>query len=180
MPKHLLIVEDEPDVREILSLQLRSRVDFIASAGNGKEALGLMQDYEFHAILSDINMPIMDGLTFLEELRKEGNPIPFVILTGYGDKEKTIKALRLGAFDFLDKPWDQATLFQSVEKAIELGQSLNFWSEVDDVQEGLEDLRRETSERGVSLLEAEPGQQNEKIIHLSKVIKALKGKKDAS
>ena len=120
----LLIVDDEPGIIDILTKILSSRVGEIAFASDGLAALEMIKTGIFDAVLSDIHMPKMDGLELLARIRAAQMEIPFVFLTGFGDREKTREALRLGATDFLDKPFDPETVINVIGKAIELGQTM--------------------------------------------------------
>lgn len=126
----LLIVEDEEEILDLLLTilsDLRVSVDGVArpvrltAARNGKEALDLISTNWYDAILSDIQMPVMDGLDLLANLRGLGKEIPLVFLTGFGDKEHAVRALRLGCFDFLDKPFDVERLRAVVHQATAVG-----------------------------------------------------------
>jgi DNA-binding NtrC family response regulator len=120
----LLIVEDEPGIRQILSQILAKYSSNVQTASNGKEALGLIKAGNVDVILSDISMPIMNGLELLAEVRNMGMELPFVFLTAYGDKEKLIEALRLGATDFLEKPFDPPVVIDVIQKAFELSEAM--------------------------------------------------------
>jgi DNA-binding NtrC family response regulator len=115
----ILIVDDEEDLRDVLAYQLKPLAAEIMTAENGRVAFELVKKNAFSVILSDISMPEMNGLEFLAQLRQAGFETPFVILTGFGDKTKAIEALRLGAFDFIDKPWDPEKLRETVRNALE-------------------------------------------------------------
>lgn len=122
----VLLVDDEVDLLDILKMDMESLGYEALTANNGQEALNIMRKVKdgslwINAVLSDINMPVMNGLVFLRELRTMGLETPFVFFSGYGDKEKTIEALRLGALDFLEKPYDPDTLISTMKKASELG-----------------------------------------------------------
>ncbi|OQW49170.1 MAG: hypothetical protein A4S09_03645 [Proteobacteria bacterium SG_bin7] len=123
----LLVVEDDHDLQEVLFEQLQLLPINIVLAENGASALKIVNGGErtIDAILSDINMPEMNGLELLKNLREMDNFVPFVFLTGYGDKAKVIEALKLGAFDFLEKPYQQSELFSVIKKSCELGQQLS-------------------------------------------------------
>src|SRR5690606_16298020 len=83
--------------------------------------------------LTDVNMPKLSGLELLARARAAGLVTPFIFLTGYGDKEKAVKALRLGAMDFLEKPWDEDRLVAVVLDALEFGFAMRgLEAEVDD------------------------------------------------
>ncbi len=124
----LLIVDDEQDIsdllREELSILQCGIVPEIETANNGRVALEKVEKEWFDAVLSDINMPLLTGLEFLSELRKLGKRTPVVFLTGFGSKSNAVEALRLGAFDFLDKPWNVEKLHAVVAEAIQVGREL--------------------------------------------------------
>ncbi len=122
----VLLVDDEVDLLDILKMDMESIGYEALTANNGLEALNIMKQVKdgtlwINAVLSDINMPVKNGLLFLRELRAMGLETPFVFFSGYGDKEKTIEALRLGALDFLEKPYDPDRLIATMKKAAELG-----------------------------------------------------------
>lgn len=121
----VLIIDDEKELLELLVEELSALDVDIVTAEDGKQALQMITDISskspIDAVLSDINMPNMTGLELLAEIRKMGNETPFVFLTGYGDKEKAILALKLGAMDFLEKPYNREVLLKSVEKCAQYG-----------------------------------------------------------
>ncbi len=140
----ILIVDDEADLREILVEQISTlKIDEglvgstlgslqIDTAENGAVALKMATTNWYDAILSDINMPQMSGLEFLAELRASGFDTPLVFLTAFGDKGKAIEALRLGAMDFMDKPWKADELRRV------MGQALGFGYRLRDLEDELE------------------------------------------
>lgn len=120
----LLIAEDEPELLEIL-IELLSPLGFpIETAKNGNELYAKALRHDIAAILSDIKMPGLTGIEVLQILRDKDIHTPVVFLTGYGDKNIVVEALRLGAFDFLDKPFDFSELSKSIGEALEIGQKL--------------------------------------------------------
>lgn len=129
MEKVLLIVEDESELREVIAESLAGLADDILQAADGQEGLDLVKKHEITAILSDINMPRKNGLELLRDIRFMGYDIPFVILSAYGDKEKVVEALRLGAFDFLNKPFNESVLTRVMEKALKHGEKLREFEE---------------------------------------------------
>lgn len=118
----LLIVDDEPGITHILNLLLKKHISQIKVASNGREALELVKAEHFDAVVTDINMPEMNGLDFLANVRYLGLETPFVILTAFADKENTREALRLGATDFVDKPFEPENIISILRKTVELGQ----------------------------------------------------------
>lgn len=122
--RRLLIVDDEPDICEILSDLCAVLTMDIRVAANGEEALEILSKEPIDCILSDINMPRMSGLELLKELRARGLETPFVIVSGYEDKLNTVESLQLGALDFIDKPFDEKKLLPIVDIALELGHAI--------------------------------------------------------
>lgn len=122
--KRLLVVDDEPELRDVLAEICKELTDFVTTASNGEDAWKLIQNGDVDAVLTDINMPKMSGLELLSKARQAGRELPFVMLTAYGDKDNVVQALRLGANDFIDKPFDYDKLLGSVEMALELGVAL--------------------------------------------------------
>jgi DNA-binding NtrC family response regulator len=140
-PYTLLIAEDEEMLRELIVDALSELGCRILEAPNGSEALEILKKQnslnKISAVLTDINMPLFTGFDFMEKAREAGFETPFVFLTAYGDKENVVKALRLGAFDFLEKPFDPEILRSVVAKAMELGHEFN------QVDSSLESLAQE-------------------------------------
>lgn len=157
----LLIVDDEKDITEVLAETLSEIVAEIHCACNGQEALEKVSQHRFDAILSDLNMPVMPGMDFLRNLRKAGNLTPFVVLTGHGEKKAAIEALKLSAYDFLDKPWDDAELMAIIAKAIELGQQYNLWSQEEDLINDLEGMKSKNADKAILRMKYLMGQKRE-------------------
>lgn len=122
----LLIAEDEPDLCEQLVELLSPLGCSILTAKDGKEMLTKAEDASngIVAILSDIKMPIMTGLDVLRELRLKKIETPIVFLTGYSSKDLVVEALRLGAMDFMEKPFDYDELKSVVLQALDIGVQL--------------------------------------------------------
>lgn len=131
----LLVVEDEKDLREVLKEVLSIEHPNIVLANNGEEALAALKaNKSIRAIISDINMPVMNGFELLKRIRDDYNPIPFVILTGYGDPSSMRKAVQLNATDFLDKPIKNEDLLLVAKRAMEYGTLLaKIEAEVEDL-----------------------------------------------
>ena len=121
----VLVVDDDPDLRVILAHAVGKLDCETIVAENGTDALRLLEQSpaEIQAIVSDLNMPRMDGLTLLRHVRIARPTIPVVILTGYWTKESTLAALRLGAFDFLEKPYTPEVFDAAVSAAVACGRA---------------------------------------------------------
>lgn len=120
----LLIVEDDSDIRELLKHFLKEFVDEIVEAEDGSAALQFVKAQEFDTILSDIEMPHMNGLKFLAYVRSLGQMTPFVVLTAHGDHSRALEALSLGAFDFITKDSKRKVVIESVCAALKFGREM--------------------------------------------------------
>jgi len=113
----LLIVDDEDNIRKVLK-QLLARNGFtdIIEAVDGVEALEKINDNEIDLVISDINMPRMDGIALYEKAKKLG-PV-FIILTAFGSIETAVNMVKSGVYDFISKPFDESELVNTVKKAV--------------------------------------------------------------
>lgn len=118
MPK-ILIVEDETEVRKILTEMISDLGFDVHGAGDGAEALRMIEQGSYNLVLSDIQMPGMTGIELLSTLRQRKINLPFIVLSAYGEKDKMDAAQRLGAFDFLEKPFSFATLSKTIQRAVD-------------------------------------------------------------
>ena len=122
-PHKILVVDDEPDVEPLVLQRMRRKIRSglytFVFAHNGIEALErLREDDEIEMVLSDINMPRMDGLTLLEQIPKVDPELRAVIISAYGDMENIRTAMNRGAFDFVTKPIDFEDLEITVERTL--------------------------------------------------------------
>ena len=128
-PTHVLVVDDEEDLELLVRQKFRRRIregdlKFLF-AHNGKEALEVLDENpEIYLVLSDINMPVMDGLTLLGQLADAEQDVQAVIVSAYGDMKNIRTAMNRGAFDFLTKPIDFNDLEVTIEKGIKHIQAL--------------------------------------------------------
>lgn len=112
----LLLVEDDARIREKFSRLLEIYVDKIYEAPNGKKALELYKKYKPSFIITDVEMPDMDGLEFVEILRKENENIPVIITSAYSNKEYLLTSIKLQLIDYLIKPINYNDLMVALEK----------------------------------------------------------------
>ena len=118
---HLLIVDDEANTLASLSRAFRLEGHEATVCDNAAKALELATTQPFDLILSDVVMPGKDGLTLLEELKAQGVSTPVVMMSGQAHIEMAVRATRLGALDFLEKPISTEKLLLTVENALKLG-----------------------------------------------------------
>jgi DNA-binding response OmpR family regulator len=118
----ILIADDESEIREILSIHVAGcGFDFV-EAEDGQRAIEIIRSQKIDVVISDIMMPRMSGMMFLRSLREEGFNCPFIFVTAYPSKEATVEALRLGAFDFLEKPFESEEIVKLVKEAVRVAQ----------------------------------------------------------
>src|SRR6266576_2157832 len=105
----VLIVDDDQDLLQALPQALRLRMDGLTvdTADSAVAALDLIGAWDYDAIVTDIKMPGMDGLQLLTEIRVHRPDTPTLMISGYGEHDLVVHALRSGAFDFIQKPIDR-------------------------------------------------------------------------
>ncbi len=121
MKNKILIVEDEAKLREVLCDYFISKGDQPFEAPNGVCALELLQEYEFDAVLLDIMMPGLDGLSVCRAVRRE-NDVPIIFLTALSDEEDKLLGYELGADDYVTKPFSLSVLYAKVMALIKRNQ----------------------------------------------------------
>jgi len=120
MKETILIIEDEPDILELLSGLLASEGYTIITACNGREGLDKFQEHNPDLIMTDVRMPIMDGIEVLREVKTKESDTEVIILTGHSDEATAIDCLRLGAYDYFCKPLEDIdVLLTAVERVLE-------------------------------------------------------------
>ena len=115
----ILVVDDEPRIREMLTETLSYEGYEVESAEDSPEALKIVQDKDIEIALVDLKMPGMDGLELTSRLKECYSEMDVIIITGHGDRESAIKALRARVYDFLVKPLNVEELLASVRRASE-------------------------------------------------------------
>lgn len=121
--KRILIVDDEENTRIGLSKLLSQEGFEVESAANGDDALNLLNHHKVNLVISDINMPGMNGLAFLRELSRKFPSTNVIMITAYGGVESYLEAMNLGAYEYLHKPVRLEEL-RSVMKKIFNGSSV--------------------------------------------------------
>ncbi len=116
----ILMVDDEQDLLDLSAILLRREGVEVATCVGGKAALTLLNNEEFDLILLDLRMPGLDGLGFLERFKKQQRREEVVILTAYADVESAVKAVKLGAYGYLSKPFDTGEVLAHLDRILEL------------------------------------------------------------
>ncbi|NQV69900.1 MAG: sigma-54-dependent Fis family transcriptional regulator [Pseudohongiella sp.] len=123
MTNSVLIVDDEPDIRELLEITLGRMSLTTSSVADLESARQLLSTQSFNLCLTDMRLPDGDGLELVEYIQKEHSQTPVVVITAHGTTETAIKALKSGAFDFVSKPIDLKKLRDLVTSALRLSQN---------------------------------------------------------
>ncbi len=120
MKKSLLIAEDDAVVRDLLRTVFQRPDLTVHLAGSGTEAIGILEQTPLDVILTDMKMPGADGLTVLAHARKAQPSAEVILMTGYATVESAVKAMRMGAFHYVTKPFDTEEVVQLVDRLLEV------------------------------------------------------------
>jgi PAS domain S-box-containing protein len=161
MDEKILIVDDEEDIREVLKISLSDLGYEVYTAENGEEALRIVREVTPPIVLTDIRMPVMDGIELLRKIKQEDSEIEVIMITGHGDMNLAIKSLKYEATDFITKPIKDEVLEIALKRAKE---RIFMRRQLRDYTEHLEDLVREKSAK---LVEAE------RLIAVGQVVEGL-------
>jgi len=116
---HVLIVDDERNIRKNLGMVLEVEGYNVETAGNGEDAVLRVKEAHYDIAFVDIQMPKMDGLELLRHLRSLRPKLPVVMLTAYGTVSRAVEAMKLGAVDFIEKPFDPKSIKLLCQEVLE-------------------------------------------------------------
>jgi len=103
--REILVVDDEPKIGEYLSRALRVNNYNVRSTSHGAEALNLLRKQTIDLVITDLRMPEINGLELLKLIKKESPPVGVIVMSGYGTIEDAVESIKIGAFDFITKPF---------------------------------------------------------------------------
>ncbi|MBK7377669.1 MAG: response regulator [Ignavibacteriales bacterium] len=116
----ILVIDDEIEmlngVKKLLTL---SGFDCVTSQ-DGNKAISLLNDFNFDLVISDLFMPDISGNQIIEQIKINHPEIPIIIFTAFGTVERAVEAMKLGAYDFIEKPFDSQHLIMKIKRAVEL------------------------------------------------------------
>ena len=115
---NILLVDDDSSVRRVLQFKLQKQGYAVVTAADGHHALDALKEQPFDLLLSDIRMPKMDGLELLENARTIQPDIKIILITAHATVTQAVQAVKLGAFDYITKPFDDEELFVAIDKAL--------------------------------------------------------------
>jgi two-component system response regulator PilR (NtrC family) len=114
----VLVVDDEDALRTVLSSELEGEGYKVAAAADGAEAISILKNQTFDLILLDIKMPNVDGFEVLKFVKETHPETKVIMLTGFADLKNAIESKKLGAEDFVSKPYDLVDLLTTVERVL--------------------------------------------------------------
>ncbi len=151
----LLLVDDEPAILDLLGRQLNNRKFATHTAPSGGEALDILKQTDIDILVTDVRMPGLSGIELLEEAKKLNPNIETIVITGHGDLNTALSAMRLGAYNFLPKPVGISELCITLDNCVE---KLNLKRQVDKQQQALQksndELEKRVTERTSELIRA--------------------------
>ena len=116
--KHILVVDDEPHIRMMFLAALEGPGRLVMPAPNGQAALDHLAQEKYDVVLLDLQMPGLGGMDVLEALRSRGDDVPVIVVTAHGSVPDAVKAMRLGAVDFLPKPVTPEQIRTAVDEVV--------------------------------------------------------------
>ncbi len=116
----ILVVDDEEKMRHLLSIMLGRQGYHVEEAGDGQQALEMIKATPFDMVITDIKMPRMDGVTLLKKIMTMDIPPPVVFITAYATVDSAVDAMRQGAVDYINKPFEEERILLTVEKTLGL------------------------------------------------------------
>lgn len=149
--KRILVIDDDPTLLDLLVIWLSAHDFLPVPSQNGAEGLSLFRNQSFDLILTDLIMPEIDGFQVLSTVTKEAPELPVIILSGLAGMNESIKAIRLGAWDFITKPIEVALLIHQINKALERASLLKENNKYrltleDQIQSRTKELNKRTQE----------------------------------
>ena len=115
----ILVVEDDEGLQNLLRRLLSQEGRQVTVVGSGQEAIRVAQEIPVHVLMTDLNLPDIDGLAVLERILQIDSKVIGIVMTGYGSIDCAVKAMKAGAFEFLTKPFDNEVVVDSINKALE-------------------------------------------------------------
>ncbi|MEN0062584.1 MAG: sigma-54 dependent transcriptional regulator [Myxococcota bacterium] len=118
MAGRILIVDDEPSIRKVLSAHLRRFGHDVQTANDGADAIARLQEGAYDLVVSDLKMPVVDGMEVLRWVHTNQAAVPVILITAHGTVDSAVEAIKQGAFDYVTKPFDRDELQGVITKAL--------------------------------------------------------------
>ncbi|MGB8992255.1 MAG: response regulator [Desulfobaccales bacterium] len=120
MPERILVVDDEPNMLRLLKTILMDRTGYeVTTTNNPLEVSKLLQEDHYDLVVTDLKMPLVDGIDLIGIIRKIDATMPIIVITAYGTIETAEEAIQKGAYDFITKPFRKETILITIKRALE-------------------------------------------------------------
>lgn len=120
MPERILVVDDEPNMLRLLKTILMDKTGYeVNTTNNPLEVSKLLQEEHYDLVITDLKMPLVDGMDLIDIIKKIDAGLPIIIITAYGTIETAEEAIQKGAYDFITKPFRKETILITIKRALE-------------------------------------------------------------
>jgi DNA-binding NtrC family response regulator len=120
MPERILVVDDEPNMLRLLKTILMDKTGYeVTTTNNPLEVSKLLQDDHYDLVITDLKMPLVDGIDLIGIIKKIEAAMPIIVITAYGTIETAEEAIQKGAYDFITKPFRKETILITIKRALE-------------------------------------------------------------
>jgi DNA-binding NtrC family response regulator len=120
MPERILVVDDEPNMLRLLKTILMVKTGYeVSTTNNPLEVSKLLREESFDLVVTDLKMPLVDGMDLIDIVKKVDPRLPIIIITAYGTTETAEEAVQKGAYDFITKPFRKETILITIKRALE-------------------------------------------------------------
>ena len=120
MPERILVVDDEPNMLRLLKTILMDKTGYeVTTTNNPLEVSKLLQEGQFDLVITDLKMPLVDGIDLIGIVRTHDATMPIIVITAYGTIETAEEAIQKGAYDFITKPFRKETILITIKRALE-------------------------------------------------------------
>ncbi|MGO9621563.1 MAG: sigma-54-dependent transcriptional regulator [Desulfobaccales bacterium] len=141
MPERILVVDDEPNMLRLLKTILMDKTGYeVTTTNNPLEVSKLLQEDHYQVVITDLKMPLVDGMDLIEIIKKIDRNLPIIIITAYGTIETAEEAVQKGAYDFITKPFRKETILITIRRALE-------WKRMQEELQTLKNQRAGTPEQ---------------------------------
>ncbi|MBU4448255.1 MAG: response regulator [Proteobacteria bacterium] len=120
MPERILVVDDEPNMLRLLKTILMDKTGYeVTTTNNPLEVSKLLQDSHYDLVVTDLKMPLVDGIDLIGIVKNIDATMPIIVITAYGTIETAEEAIQKGAYDFITKPFRKETILITIKRALE-------------------------------------------------------------
>ncbi|MBI4644763.1 MAG: sigma-54-dependent Fis family transcriptional regulator [Deltaproteobacteria bacterium] len=120
MAEQILVVDDEPNMLRLLKTILMDKTGYeVATTNNPLEVSKMLQEKPYDVVVTDLKMPLVDGMDLIDIIKKIDSLLPIIIITAYGTLETAEEAVQKGAYDFITKPFRKETILITIKRALE-------------------------------------------------------------